>query len=613
MRIQTKSSMARFRCLRCSLSLREGCSHGTRLSGRAIWMGGPLSGTAPTCCAGLRRLRQLQFPRYAAARPHLRKPEPRLMQPPATGATSTQALPPAPAKRLSGGSAAPAAPVAAPVAEPVRRPSLSVQAARERASSSAGPAPGAPPTDPDACADCHEKIVGPRLKLEALGLVFHPDHFTCTVCSIPMQGQPCMPKNGAVYCRACYNAKFLNKCHTCQQPIASQRYVNVFGRFYHVEHFTCHGCKDVLEGKQYAAVDDPAPDAAAGAQVALCAGCYEDRFSPTCSRCGKKTGSECVEASGKSYHKECFACSECEVQLRGEDGQTTPYYLQDDATVCEPCFMRRHCPKCETCGEGIVEDHVAILDNTIHFHNHHFMCFLCQSDLNGDAGAGGIMCVGTQACCAKCFKSAGDSAKRPLSAKQESCVHDGAAVEEAFPLGAPEHLGPPPPPPSGVAGSGARNSFGGGAAGGGGIAAITLGAGGMGVGGSSVAALLASADAPGRPASARQGSMKTTCAEPGCRKKRMVRGFCADHYRNARQMHTLSSKNFAPVKVGGQVDTERPPLRPDQACKVFGCAEEGVNAGFCAGHYKQVAIQISKAPVHKVTMVGVVSAAKRLY
>ncbi|EGC37101.1 hypothetical protein DICPUDRAFT_54237 [Dictyostelium purpureum] len=96
------------------------------------------------------------------------------------------------------------------------------------------------------CGSCAKPIVG--RSITALGKVWHPEHFTCTTCQVPFAGSAFREHGGKPYCESHYHQFFGRICFKCSKPVVDKG-VEVFGKIYHRDHFTCTGCECLL-GKE---------------------------------------------------------------------------------------------------------------------------------------------------------------------------------------------------------------------------------------------------------------------------------------------------------------------------------------------------------------------------
>ncbi|GMT29530.1 hypothetical protein PFISCL1PPCAC_20827, partial [Pristionchus fissidentatus] len=101
------------------------------------------------------------------------------------------------------------------------------------------------------CAKCATPIVD--TVLQALGRQFHPKCFRCTKCRCCLDGVPfALDTKGEVYCMPDYHSLFAPRCASCTQPILPDEKtgetirVVAINNDYHVECYTCEGCKTRL-------------------------------------------------------------------------------------------------------------------------------------------------------------------------------------------------------------------------------------------------------------------------------------------------------------------------------------------------------------------------------
>eukprot|EP01117_Protostelium_nocturnum_P001748 TRINITY_DN1215_c0_g1_i12.p1 TRINITY_DN1215_c0_g1~~TRINITY_DN1215_c0_g1_i12.p1 ORF type:complete len:1750 (+),score=777.84 TRINITY_DN1215_c0_g1_i12:2681-7930(+) len=98
----------------------------------------------------------------------------------------------------------------------------------------------------DPCAGCGKLIDGRQVT--ALGKVWHPEHFVCTICKAPFSGSSFKQKDGKAYCDVHFAREFGPKCGVCQKGVGSGITFN--GIAFHKEHFKCQGClQDLKSGK----------------------------------------------------------------------------------------------------------------------------------------------------------------------------------------------------------------------------------------------------------------------------------------------------------------------------------------------------------------------------
>lgn len=88
------------------------------------------------------------------------------------------------------------------------------------------------------CKSCGQPIWGEYLS--ALGNPWHPEHFTCAVCGLPIGGTSFHQHQGAAYHIDCYNRTLAPRCAYCGKPLVNE---------YLVDHWGTKFCKE--HGQQY--------------------------------------------------------------------------------------------------------------------------------------------------------------------------------------------------------------------------------------------------------------------------------------------------------------------------------------------------------------------------
>ncbi|KAM3912810.1 zyxin isoform 1-T3 [Leptodactylus fuscus] len=98
----------------------------------------------------------------------------------------------------------------------------------------------------ECCAVCEKKITERLLK--AMGKSYHPECFTCAVCSRPLQGEPfIVDQNNLPHCVADYHRKYAPRCSVCGEPIAPEPGRDETVRVVALEknfHMMCYKCED---------------------------------------------------------------------------------------------------------------------------------------------------------------------------------------------------------------------------------------------------------------------------------------------------------------------------------------------------------------------------------
>lgn len=96
----------------------------------------------------------------------------------------------------------------------------------------------------------------------------------------------------------------------------------------------------------------------------------------TCGGCRKPIYGESIQAMGKFYHPEHFACQNCQNPLG-----TRNFYEQDGLPHCEKCYQELFCARCAHCDDPISDRCITALGKK--WHVHHFVCTQCLKPFEG--------------------------------------------------------------------------------------------------------------------------------------------------------------------------------------------------------------------------------------
>jgi len=102
------------------------------------------------------------------------------------------------------------------------------------------------------CARCGKPCKG--RSVTALGKVWHPDHWSCHVCSTPFSESHFYENDGLPYCQQHYNQLFGDLCVTCKEPVLKDG-IKFLEKAYHENHFCCEMCRDPLKSGHFMAWD----------------------------------------------------------------------------------------------------------------------------------------------------------------------------------------------------------------------------------------------------------------------------------------------------------------------------------------------------------------------
>ncbi|KAL7750703.1 hypothetical protein RI367_004048 [Sorochytrium milnesiophthora] len=188
---------------------------------------------------------------------------------------------------------------------------------------------------PKTCAACEKPIVGPFVT--ALGKTWHLEHLCCSVCSKALANDTFYDNDGKLFCQKHHLQLVAPKCAYCDGPIA-ERCINALGKAFHAEHFFCSQC-----GKQF---NDGGFMEHEG--KAYCEEDYFNLFAPKCGQCQKPVLADTINALGKSWHPACFVCSECFTPFT-----TGTFFSHDNQPLCEMHYHGRKGSLCPSCAKPI--------------------------------------------------------------------------------------------------------------------------------------------------------------------------------------------------------------------------------------------------------------------
>lgn len=136
------------------------------------------------------------------------------------------------------------------------------------------------------CAHCRQGIQGQFLRVGRLA--YHPEHFLCGACNLPIKGNY-NTHQGRAFHPPCYTEAHAPRCAQCGNPI-NGKYVIVAKKNLHEQ----------------------------------CARAFMEATNPPCAQCGKPLLERIVKHEGKQYHPECYGkhvaipCAVCKQGIIGE-------------------------------------------------------------------------------------------------------------------------------------------------------------------------------------------------------------------------------------------------------------------------------------------------------
>jgi len=228
------------------------------------------------------------------------------------------------------------------------------------------------------CGRCGQPITGEVV--QAMGKMWHPEHFTCQSCRQPLGTAPFYESDGQPTCGQCWKTLFCPHCAHCDQPI-TDRCVTALGKKWHPEHFMCSQCLQPLSAG-FLERDGHA----------FCERCFYSAFSFKCAGCGQPIRGEFINAMGERWHPEHFSCFYCHKSFAGG-----AYFEYQGKPYCEQHYHQVTGAICAGCGQPVGTRSVDALGKK--WHPEHFVCAFCNNPLGG----GSFKEHGDKAYCSTCF------------------------------------------------------------------------------------------------------------------------------------------------------------------------------------------------------------------
>jgi len=189
-----------------------------------------------------------------------------------------------------------------------------------------------------------------------------------------------------------HHPDFFGVCYKCRDTIIGEgKGCTAMGNQYHVSCFLCKECEKRLTGLEFYCLNDNP----------LCEQCYTNTLED-CVVCDQKITERILKAVGKSYHPQCFKCTNCSKKLDG-----VPFTLDSANRVhCVECYQVKFSPKCAACNELIMPTNdrgetVHIVSMQKNFHVHCYKCEDCGILLSNEEGRG-CFPIGDHLLCQRC-------------------------------------------------------------------------------------------------------------------------------------------------------------------------------------------------------------------
>ena len=178
------------------------------------------------------------------------------------------------------------------------------------------------------CASCGKGVQ--RGYLQAMGKVWHPEHFVCEICELNLQGESFVQYGGRPYHQHCYLDQYAPKCAGCDQPIEG-RYLTALEKKWHLHHFVCATCQRPIVGAKFVGKEGhPYHEA-----------CSAKTFNPQCKICLAPVSDHYLtnfwEEEFCQHHNEelqqCYGCG----RLVSEHLTNNGVRFEDGRTMCNLC------------------------------------------------------------------------------------------------------------------------------------------------------------------------------------------------------------------------------------------------------------------------------------
>ncbi|CAF0852384.1 unnamed protein product [Brachionus calyciflorus] len=167
------------------------------------------------------------------------------------------------------------------------------------------------------CKNCEKSIENGSIGIFAAragsDACWHPGCFNCSCCNELLVDLIYFynSSDDKVYCGRHHAELYKPRCPACDEIIFSDECTEAEGRSWHMTHFACFDCNELLGGQRYF-MKSTKP---------YCCKCFEKIHVEFCATCGKAIGVDQGQISYEDQHwhatDECFKCYTCSKSLRG--------------------------------------------------------------------------------------------------------------------------------------------------------------------------------------------------------------------------------------------------------------------------------------------------------
>ncbi|XP_065186930.1 testin-like [Sycon ciliatum] len=157
---------------------------------------------------------------------------------------------------------------------------------------------------------------------------WHAKCFVCFKCKELLVDLIYFHKDDHVYCGRHHAELVKPRCKACDELIFTGEYTHAEDADWHIVHFCCWRCDELLGGKRYISREGHP----------FCLGCFDKEFGKKCNTCNKAIAADESHLTHKdmTWHgnDECFTCHTCKKSLVGK-----PFLPRlDHIFCCRACY-----------------------------------------------------------------------------------------------------------------------------------------------------------------------------------------------------------------------------------------------------------------------------------
>merc|ERR1711962_988235 len=159
----------------------------------------------------------------------------------------------------------------------------------------------------------------------------------------------------------------IGNCTICGKAIVRAANLTEYkGAKYHTSCFRCASCKGDITG----------PEGFINHLESLyCKPCYDKELAEKCQKCKKSLTDGGIRFQEKPYHKDCFHCGGCNVELA--EGK---FFVNPDTPYCSKCHTDKFSERCslDSCGKPIPAESQFVEVDSKKYHKNCFKCTSCE-------------------------------------------------------------------------------------------------------------------------------------------------------------------------------------------------------------------------------------------